>query len=134
MRLALARLVDSRVRIVARPAEIANVSEQVSLSILHPQVAELRADCQKRRRRLSPGPTLDGQRSDQHKPTPVQHFVEYSLQARRESWKRTILLYLGNLIRGEMLDPIIATRELLAVPCRAILNLGRQVIHGPLPS
>src|SRR6185503_11228043 len=91
MRLALACLIDSCMRIIARPSEIPDVPEQMSLRILHPQGAELRTNCKKCLRRLSLGPTLDRQSSYQHKPTAIQHFIEYSLQPRRESWKLNVL-------------------------------------------
>ena len=99
MRLPFTRLINPRIRILARPPQIPDMTEQMSLRILHPQVAELRANRQKSNRRLPPGPTLHRQPLDQHKPTPVQHLVEYSLQSR-----------CSNLELRRELDPSIAVR------------------------
>jgi hypothetical protein len=111
MRLSLACLIDSRIRIVARSSKIPDVPEQMPVRILHPQVAELRANRKKNLRRLPPGPTFGRQPSYQHKPTPIHHLIEYSLQPRS-----------SNLGCVDMLYPIIAAREILAIPRRAIFN------------
>jgi hypothetical protein len=113
VRLPLACLIDPCIRIIARPSEISNVSEQMSLGILHSQVAELRANFEKRLRRRPPGPTLNRQSSYQHKPTPIDHLVEYSPQPWCESWELIVLradssLNFANLLIGQALFPIIA--------------------------
>jgi hypothetical protein len=51
----------------------------MSLSILHPQVAELNSNRKKRNRRLPPGPTLHRQPLDQNKPTAIENFVDYGV-------------------------------------------------------
>ena len=113
MRLPLTCLVDSRIWIIARSSEIPNVPEQMSLRILHSQVAEPRANFEKRLRRRPPGPTLNRQSSYQHKPTPIDHLVEYSPQPWCESWELIVLradssLNFANLLIGQALFPIIA--------------------------
>src|SRR5215207_3442279 len=79
-RLTFTRLVNPRIRIIARTSEVSHMPEQVPLRILHPQVAEVRANYEKRYRRLPLGPALDWQSLDQNKPTPVEHFIEGLLQ------------------------------------------------------
>ena len=59
VRLTLARLVNACIRILARPPEISDMAQQMSVGILHSQVAEVHADREERNRRLPSGPTLD---------------------------------------------------------------------------
>jgi hypothetical protein len=80
MRLAFTRLVDTRIRISARAPKILNVPEQVSVSVLYSQMAEVNTDNKKHSRRLASGPTFDGKTSYQDKPTTVEHFVEQTPQ------------------------------------------------------
>ena len=53
MRLTFTRLVNPRIRIVARTSQIPDMPEQVSLSILHPQIPELNPNREKSNRRLA---------------------------------------------------------------------------------
>src|SRR5262245_54842789 len=111
------------------------------LGILHPQVAELRANYEKRNLRLPLGPTLNRQTFDQNKPTPIEHLVEYLLQVRSESGRLLsefgnvvarllqfldCILDLANLELAQLLDPITLLCEISPIPCRAIRNLRRQ--------
>jgi hypothetical protein len=63
-RLPFMRLINPRIRIIARSSQVSHVPQQVSLRILHPQVAKLRSNNQKRYRRLPLGPTLNRQSLD----------------------------------------------------------------------
>jgi hypothetical protein len=117
MRLALTCLIDPCIRIITRSSEISDVPEQMPLRILHPQIPKLFPNFEKHLRCISPGPALDRQPSDQNKPTPPEHLIEYSLQSRCEGWKLTVLrvdsaLNFPNLRIGQALFPIIALRKI----------------------
>jgi len=76
MGLSFTRLVNPRIGIVAGASEILHMSEQMTLSVLHPQPAEVNPNREKGNRRLVPGPMVNGQRFDQNKATSIEDFVE----------------------------------------------------------
>jgi hypothetical protein len=118
--------------------------EQVSLRILHPQVAELCANYKKRNRRLPPAPTLNWQALDQNKPTPVEYFIEglSQLEPKRRQLNisgadsRKVLpqffyllycaVYFVNFSFRQPLNPVITSGKRRSIPYGTTLNLRRQ--------
>ena len=73
MGLTLTCLVDSCMWIVAGASLVHHMTEQVSVSVLHPKRAQVNADRQKCNCRFTFGPTLDRQGSNQNKPATIEH-------------------------------------------------------------
>src|SRR5262245_47079334 len=102
--------------------------QQVPGGVLHPQLAEMNSDTEKRNCSFASGPAVDWQTPDQHKAATIEYLVQQLLQsqAERGQWKviagdegqierwrfqhsRGCSFDFGDLGFGKLLNPIVGS-------------------------
>jgi hypothetical protein len=74
--LAFARLVNACIWIIAREPKVSYMAKQVSFSVLHSQVTQLKSDDEEGNRRFPFRPAFSWQSFYQYKATATEHFFK----------------------------------------------------------
>ena len=147
--LALGRLVDAHVRVVGAQPQVAHVAQQVPLGVLCARRAEVRADAVERGRAQVFRPVFHGQPAQERKAAAVQHVLADRRQPGAQVGQGEVtglqarelapgpgarrLLHLGNLLRAQAMNPVLAPCHLRAVPDRRAFEQRGQVRRGVDP-